>query len=373
MASYFIPKHSNCQTGHGETQAQCQDSIVAVIGPARSGKSSFVRLVSGDGTFQSRCGPKSQAYNIDFATYVEEDGRRVTLLDTPGFYGPGRDVTATDILNSIASFLETEFKNKTKLDGVIYMRSIATIGTPDGITRREVKMLQKLCGSNELKNMIIATTMGDAEDKGIGGRVQYELATKDDFLKPLLDDGARLLCHNNGFESARVIMSQLLNVPLGLSTEWRNSDVADTVFKAGPERQSTYHQFTAEKLWASNGMSPPPPYSPPYSPLHSPHASYPKHLSYPFLSTSPSPCSTPAQASFPAQRSSSPSYLSPARYPSPFQLSSPTRYSPASPVLQSHLTYVAQTGDPDTAASIGFGWGSSRGPASQSDALWKDW
>jgi len=47
--------------------------------------------------------------DVEVASYVADDGQRVTLVDTPGFDDSHEEVSDVDILERIAKFLQAEW------------------------------------------------------------------------------------------------------------------------------------------------------------------------------------------------------------------------------------------------------------------------
>ena len=79
-----------------------------------------------------------------------------------------------------------------------------------GISRRNLKMFQKLVGSDSLCNVIIVTTMWGTIDKAVGEKREEELKSKDVFFKPLLDQKAQIFRHYPGTDSAEGIVNTIL-------------------------------------------------------------------------------------------------------------------------------------------------------------------
>ncbi|EMD41350.1 hypothetical protein CERSUDRAFT_78997 [Gelatoporia subvermispora B] len=77
-----------------------------------------------------------------------------------------------------------------------------------GVSRRNLRMFQKLCGSKSLRNVVIVTTMWDTVSEELGAQRERELMT--DTFKALLDEGAEMKRFNNGITSAREIISYIL-------------------------------------------------------------------------------------------------------------------------------------------------------------------
>jgi predicted GTPase len=74
------------------------------MGPTGSGKTSFVNLASGSNL---QVGQDLESCTLDVQTSVpfELDGRKVTLVDTPGF--DDTNMSEVDVLRKIIDYLST--------------------------------------------------------------------------------------------------------------------------------------------------------------------------------------------------------------------------------------------------------------------------
>jgi hypothetical protein len=130
---------------------------------------------------------------------------------------------------------------------VIYTHNIANtrIG---GISRRNLKMFQKLVGSDCLKNVVVVTTMWGTVEKDMGERREAELKSKDTLFKPLLDAGARIFRHDSGSKSAHKIIDIVSgNEPKELLIQVELSKGANLVdTTAGAELVAEFGRFDEE-------------------------------------------------------------------------------------------------------------------------------
>ncbi|KAF8896188.1 P-loop containing nucleoside triphosphate hydrolase protein [Infundibulicybe gibba] len=189
---------------------------IAVMGATGSGKTSFINLASGS-TLRVGMGLESCTNVVQIAQPFELDGRRVVLIDTPGF----DDTTKSDadVLRMIAAFLATTYENGKTLSGVLYLHRISDFRM-GGISTRNFKMFRELCGEDTLKNVIILTNMWGEVSREVGEARESELATRDIFFKPVLDKGAQLRRHTNTIESAHNVLRYLINNhPLSLKIQ----------------------------------------------------------------------------------------------------------------------------------------------------------
>lgn len=79
-----------------------------------------------------------------------------------------------------------------------------------GESRRNLKMFRKLCGEEAAQNVLFVTTMWDNVDPQTAVQREKELATKEEFFKPMLSHGAKMHRHDNSVASAQNVVSQLV-------------------------------------------------------------------------------------------------------------------------------------------------------------------
>jgi len=203
--------------------------IIAVMGPTGSGKSTFINLISGSnlgvGEGLRSCTNKVQATEPFYL-----DGRRVVLIDTPGF--DDTSLSDTDVLNMMASFLANSYEQNKTLAGVLYFHRISDFKMT-GISRRNFGMFRKLCGDDALQNVVIVTNMWGEVNAEVGNKREAELMSQDDFFKPVIEKGARMARHQNKANSAKRIIRFILGnhpLPLRIQEELvkENKDISDT-------------------------------------------------------------------------------------------------------------------------------------------------
>ena len=86
-----------------------------------------------------------------------------------------------------------------------------------GIARRNFNMFRKLCGDENLKNVVIVTNMWGQVDPSIGEARENELRTHPQLFQPAMASGANMLRHHNTLESAHAIVRHIFkNHPLPL-------------------------------------------------------------------------------------------------------------------------------------------------------------
>jgi GTPase Era involved in 16S rRNA processing len=177
------------------------------MGATGSGKTTFINIASGS-DLRVGMGLESCTNEVQTSKSFMLDGKRVVLIDTPGFDDTTK--SDTDVLKMIAAYMQTMHKQEKLLSGVIYMHRISDIRV-GGTSRRDFTMFQELCGKEAYKNVLMVTNMwGEANEDALAR--EQELRDKDIFFKPILDNGALLLRHMNDQESAHKIIQNLTGI-----------------------------------------------------------------------------------------------------------------------------------------------------------------
>ncbi|KXN88699.1 hypothetical protein AN958_06243 [Leucoagaricus sp. SymC.cos] len=153
------------------------DIIVAVIGAAGAGKTTFIDAVSNRKKIWANHSLKSESIRNIQATLVKHKGfpgRRIYLLDTPGFDDKPKPVEVLGMIHKWLSRRRGKPKAK-QLSGLIYLQRITD-------TRMETSMLEALRDCHTLggKNMTIdkilfATTMWGSNQLSNGPEERSEL------------------------------------------------------------------------------------------------------------------------------------------------------------------------------------------------------
>lgn len=180
---------------------------IALMGATGTGKSTFANLASGTWDLQVADNLKSCTTTVEHTKPFYLDGVPVTLIDTPGF--DDSVVSDSDILKSIASYLAASFEKGFKLSGVIYMHRISDYKM-GGISRRNFSMFRKLCGDQNLKNVMIVTNMWAEVSPAVGEARELELMTDDLLFKAAYEKGAGFMRHDNTAESAHRIIRRII-------------------------------------------------------------------------------------------------------------------------------------------------------------------
>ncbi|RXW18524.1 hypothetical protein EST38_g7336 [Candolleomyces aberdarensis] len=117
----------------------------------------FINSVCGSDETLVSDGPLRCTREVKAFAYKRPDGIKVILVDTPGF-GDGKEEdfkTDEEIFKMIAEFPGT--LGRGGFSGVILLQSISGETQKPG----SVKMIQRLCGSETMENVVVVTTRWD--------------------------------------------------------------------------------------------------------------------------------------------------------------------------------------------------------------------
>ncbi|KAL8870259.1 MAG: hypothetical protein Q9174_003654 [Haloplaca sp. 1 TL-2023] len=152
-------------------------SVVAVMGPTGSGKSTLISKLAGR-PVQVGHGLKSCTQHVDeFPCIIA--GRQVILVDTPGFNDTF--LSDTDVLTILVDWLKESDKDKEwQFSGIIYLHSIQE-PRMYGPSLENLRMFRRLCGTDNLKNVILTTTKWGITPEQDALAREEELCSNDEF------------------------------------------------------------------------------------------------------------------------------------------------------------------------------------------------
>ena len=140
----------------------------------------------------------------------EIDNEPVMLIDTPGF--SDTNYSDTEILRRIAEWMKDTYDEGFLLSGIIYLHRIIDIRM-EGPSLKNLRMMQQLCGSDSLRNVVLATTMWEKVTNEEGLRQEAEL--KQTFWKSMIDGGATTSNSKtqSAAEAQSLVRSMMKNTP----------------------------------------------------------------------------------------------------------------------------------------------------------------
>ncbi|KAJ7587373.1 kinase-like domain-containing protein [Mycena floridula] len=182
------------------------DTIVALMGPVGTGKSSFINYAMGRTVAAVSHGMDSGTKKIQAFTCVHPDGsgRRIVLVDTPGF--DDSEKSDYEILVALSQWLVQTYKRQNILTGVLQLHRISDTRMR-ATSLRDLKMVKELCGDNALANIIHVTTCWDRVTEEIGAQREQQL--KSEFWNAYIQNGSRIARFHSDFRSAWQILGLL--------------------------------------------------------------------------------------------------------------------------------------------------------------------
>ncbi|KAF8553435.1 hypothetical protein OG21DRAFT_1245167 [Imleria badia] len=188
------------------------------MGLPGSGKSTFINLASGCDTRRVNHTLRSLTNDIlPISFWDHGSGRRVVLVDTPGFDNtprlddtPGFDdmfKTESEILNMISDWLDASYKKPKHLSGILYIQRI-TDNRVAGTPLKNLRLFQKLCGKDALGKVHLTTTMWDEVDQSVGEKRLKELGAE--YWKAMIDQGSQIVRCRRDDDSAKKYVQQIL-------------------------------------------------------------------------------------------------------------------------------------------------------------------
>ncbi|KIJ29021.1 hypothetical protein M422DRAFT_80499, partial [Sphaerobolus stellatus SS14] len=183
--------------------------IASVMGMNGTGKSSFIKLLTGNKDI--KVGQSINPETMDIATYqfLQGDGLEVTLVDTPGFDDTRPQKSDSRLLGEIIDFL-LERQTKKSMNGLIYFHRISDVRFGNTATHN-IRMFSRLCGPEAMRNVVILTTRWDETRHHVAVKAEAQLMNS--HFKEFVDNGAQVLRHNNTVVSARGVVSSILALP----------------------------------------------------------------------------------------------------------------------------------------------------------------
>lgn len=183
-----------------------EDIVIAVMGITGSGKSTFISYFAEDVIIGHGLEACTSSVNIYECAY--DSKTKLFFVDTPSFDDTYKD--DPDILHEIANWLAVAYANNIKLTGIIYLHRIQDVRM-GGAAMKNLHMFKKLCGDGALASVVLATTWWDGVTVAIGEERERELATGEAFWAGMIKKGSRLFRQDNGIQSARQIIDNLVN------------------------------------------------------------------------------------------------------------------------------------------------------------------
>ncbi|KAL8716664.1 MAG: hypothetical protein Q9181_008400, partial [Wetmoreana brouardii] len=128
------------------------------------------------------------------------------LVDTPGFNDTY--LSDTDVLNILVDWMR-DSREEFQLSGIIYLHSIQE-PRMYGPSLENLRMFRRLCGTDNLKNVILTTTKWGITPKQDALAREHELCTNDDFWGLMIKDKSTVRQFDNTKAGARYLVEEVL-------------------------------------------------------------------------------------------------------------------------------------------------------------------
>ena len=139
-------------------------------------------------------------------------GKDLVLIDTPGFNDTDQQNRSdTVILESLMTFMKQSWEDNMLLSGIIYLHPL-TDARMTGSSITNLSMFRRLCGDENLKNVILATTKWDETRPDTAQQRQDELESPEGFWGPYIAGGSKVRQFMNTKESAVEIVEEILGL-----------------------------------------------------------------------------------------------------------------------------------------------------------------
>jgi hypothetical protein len=134
---------------------------------------------------------------------------QVAVVDTPGFDDSTR--SDAEILEEIVEFMCTQYELGIPLKGIVYLHRI-TDNKMSGSAQRYFEMFIRLCGEQNLQNVVLLTTMwSELRDEAVGLARERELRTN--FWKVMESEGSTIRRFDGSKAMAEAFVCRLMRKP----------------------------------------------------------------------------------------------------------------------------------------------------------------
>ncbi|KAF9031023.1 P-loop containing nucleoside triphosphate hydrolase protein [Panaeolus papilionaceus] len=180
-------------------------TIVLLLGPTGSGKSSFIEALAPKGSLQisshllEGCTQSISVYTVENVTSLSYSGERIYIVDVPGF--GDTKISEMSIVVMIKNFIRDMEIND--IGRILYFTPINVVRLP-GSQRRILKTFQNMTGIGTEENVMIVTTMWDVlSSESSTQRAQRNFEQLRDVVwKDYIINGCLIVRFDNNVESA---------------------------------------------------------------------------------------------------------------------------------------------------------------------------
>ena len=136
-------------------------------------------------------------------------GRYMILVDTPGFNDTNRK--DSDVLAALAEWMSDAYGDDMLLSGIIYLHSINE-ARMTASSLANLRLFRKLCGDDNLKNVILATTKWSITPEADAISRERELRSPEGFWGPYIAGGSKIRRFSNTRDSAVALIDEILAI-----------------------------------------------------------------------------------------------------------------------------------------------------------------
>ena len=130
--------------------------------------------------------------------YFDDEGRRLYLIDTPGFDDTDRPDAET--LGLLGTWLSASYAGGVPIDGVIFLQRITDVRM-GGSGVRNIAMLKAMCDLQSYSRFAVVTTMWPSSraschaprDRGLLAAREEKLRTDNRYFSNLISKGAAMI------------------------------------------------------------------------------------------------------------------------------------------------------------------------------------
>ena len=115
--------------------------------------------------------------------------------------------------------MQSSYEEGTLLSGVIYLHKI-TDNRITGSSMKNIRMFRKLCGADNMKNVLLVSSMWDIIQEKQGAEREKELSSEGTFWKSMIAQGATMHRYNSRTATALQLIEILIsNTPSALKIQ----------------------------------------------------------------------------------------------------------------------------------------------------------
>lgn len=178
---------TSCSMRHHQaaTPGVSQEIFIGVVGITGSGKSTFIKRVTGCSEDIVAHSLKSGTKHVNHQS-IQIGDVKVNLVDTPGFNDT--QLEDEDVLQLLLDWLKNFHLNGSRFSSLLYLYPINKT-REKGSDRRSLKVFQRLVGAQNFGHVVIGITFQDQEDPSVVDARERTLRESKDFWADMVAAG----------------------------------------------------------------------------------------------------------------------------------------------------------------------------------------